>query len=61
MILFKKLFFWLILAVCVFDPSMAHAQKTLVDALDLSPFVPLILDALMMVATGTYEFFVGYL
>lgn len=38
---------------------MAHAGKTLVDALDLSPFVPLILDALMMVATGTYEFFVG--
>lgn len=45
--------------VCAFDPSMAHAGKTLVDALDLSPFVPLILDALMMVATGTYEFFVG--
>lgn len=59
MIFLKKLFFCLIFAVCVFDPSMAHAGKTLVDALDLSPFVPLILDALMMVATGTYEFFVG--
>ena len=57
--LFKKLVFVLILAVCTFDPSLAHAEKTLVDALDLSPFVPLILDALMMVATGTYEFFVG--
>ena len=43
----------------MFDPSIAHAGKNLVDALDLSPFVPLILDALMMVATGTYEFFVG--
>lgn len=59
MIFLKKLFFCLFLAVCVFDPSMAHAGKNLVDALDLSPFVPLILDALMMVATGTYEFFVG--
>ncbi len=59
MFLFKKLVFWLFLVVCIFDPSFAHAGKTLVDALDLSPFVPLILDALMMVATGTYEFFVG--
>ena len=59
MIFLKKLFFCLILAVCVLDPSVAHAGKNLVDALDLSPFVPLILDALMMVATGTYEFFVG--
>lgn len=57
--LFKKLLFGLFFVVFMFDPSVAHAGKNLVDALDLSPFVPLILDAMMMVATGTYEFFVG--
>ena len=57
--LLKKLVFCIFLGICVFRPDVAHAGKNLVDALDLSPFVPLILDALMMVATGTYEFFVG--
>ena len=57
--LLKKLVFCIFLGICVFMPDVAHAGKNLVDALDLSPFVPLILDALMMVATGTYEFFVG--
>ncbi len=38
-------------------PGAAHAD--IVDALNLAPFVPMILDALMMVATGGYEFFVG--
>ena len=57
--LFKKIFIGVVFAVCFFDPTVAHASKNLVDALDLSPFVPIILDALMMVATGTYEFFVG--
>lgn len=56
---YKKLLFCLFCAVCVLDPSIAHAGRNIVDALDLSPFVPLILDALMLVATGTYEFFVG--
>lgn len=42
--------------VC-FTPGAAHAN--IVDALNLSPFVPMVLDALMMVATGTYDFFVG--
>lgn len=56
---YKKLIFCLICAVCILDPSLAHAGRTLVDALDLSPMVPLILDTMMMVATGTYEFFVG--
>ena len=40
-----------------FAPIPAHAN--IIDALNLSPFVPMVLDALMMVATGTYEFFVG--
>lgn len=38
----------------------AHAAWGIVDALDLSPFVPLVLDALMTVAMGAYEFFVGH-
>ncbi len=45
-------------AVVLVAPGSAHA-KSLVDALDLSPFVPLVLDSLMMVATGGYEYFVG--
>lgn len=38
-------------------PGVAHAD--IVDALNLAPIVPLVLDAFMMVATGGYEFFVG--
>ncbi len=37
----------------------AHAMGGIVDALNLAPFVPLVLDALMAVATGAYDFFVG--
>ena len=40
-----------------FAPCFAYAD--IIDALDLSPFVPNVLDAFMMVATGGYEFFVG--
>ncbi len=44
--------------LCV-APVSAHAAWGIVDALNLAPFVPLTLDALMTVATGGYEFFVG--
>jgi len=37
----------------------AHAEWGIVDSLNLAPFVPIVLDALMSVATGGYEFFVG--
>ncbi|MDE6570915.1 MAG: hypothetical protein K2L95_01695 [Alphaproteobacteria bacterium] len=37
----------------------AHAAWGIVDALNLAPFVPMVLDALMAVATGAYDFFVG--
>ncbi len=40
-------------------PVAAHAEWGIVDSLNLAPFVPLVLDALMTVATGCYEFFVG--
>lgn len=46
-------------AFCFAAVSNAHAAWGIVDALDLSPFVPLVLDALMTVAMGAYEFFVG--
>ena len=41
-------------------PNLAWAGKwAIVDKLDLSPFVPRVLDAFITVARGTYEFFVG--
>lgn len=39
-------------------PSFAYAQS-LIDNLNLAPFVPVVLDALMMIATRGYEYFVG--
>ncbi len=52
--------FFVSLMVAMFcAPSDAHAN--IIDALNLAPFVPMVLDAFMMVATGTYEFFVGTL
>ena len=38
-------------------PAVAHAS--IIDTLNLAPFVPMVLDALMMTATGVYEYFVG--
>lgn len=37
----------------------ANAAWEIVDAFNLAPVVPIVLDALMAVATGGYEFFVG--
>lgn len=39
-------------------PSFSYADN-IIDGLNLAPFVPSVLDAMMLVATGTYEFFVG--
>ncbi len=58
MFFIKKFLSLLIVITVFFMPSVARADN-LVDALNLSPFVPMVLDALMMVATGMYEFFVG--
>lgn len=54
----KKILAGLIFCTMFFVPSFAYAGN-IVDALNLSPFVPLVLDSMMMVATGVYEFFVG--
>ena len=40
-------------------PVDAHAAWGIIDSFNLAPFIPMILDALMSVATGGYEFFVG--
>lgn len=52
-ILLKALYFGAFLIM----PAVAHAS--VVDTLNLAPFVPMVLDALMMTATGIYEYFVG--
>ncbi len=57
--------FWCLLRGAIFCaamlilPASAHAAWGIVDYLDLSPFVPLVLDTMMAVATGAYDFFVG--
>ncbi len=40
-------------------PLSAFADWGIVDSLNLAPLVPIVLDALMTVAMGGYEFFVG--
>lgn len=46
------------LVICVFFPTQAFA-KTILDAFDLSPFVPLVLETMMNMATSLYKYFVG--
>jgi len=48
--------------VCTFFagfPALADDGYYIIDKLDLSPFVPIVLDSFMAVATGVYEYFVG--
>ena len=68
MILFKKILNSLCLrgitaaffAFFILTPFSAYAADyAIVDALNLAPIIPTILDALMAIATGGYEFFVG--
>jgi hypothetical protein len=54
----KRLLLLVSVFTVFFMPSLAFAGN-IIDALDLSPFVPVVLDSMMMVATGVYEFFVG--
>ena len=59
MYLLKKILCTLIFAAVFCTPVSAYADNSILDALNLAPFVPLVLDALMTVATGGYEYFVG--
>ena len=55
----KALIFFLITVFCSLVSVQANAAWGIVDSLDISPFVPIILDAMMSVAMTGYEFFVG--
>lgn len=58
MFLLRKLSLFTLVCTVFFMPSLAYADN-IVDALNLAPFVPIVLDAMMMVGTGVYEYFVG--
>ncbi len=55
----KALVFFLVTAFCSLVSVQANAAWSIVDSLDISPFVPIVLDAMMSVAMAGYEFFVG--
>lgn len=55
----KKFLSAALIFAAFFAPHAAHADWGIVDSFNLAPFVPLVLDAFMAVATGGYEFFVG--
>jgi len=56
----KKFLCSLLLIFGFFMPNMAFAWGIIdVDALDISGLVPIVLDAFMYVANGTYAYFVG--
>ena len=58
--LLKRAFIVAIAAMVFLSPIGAYAaDNSIVDALNLAPLIPTVLDALLAVATGGYEFFVG--
>lgn len=57
--IFRRIILPTVLCGLFIAPDAAYAKWEIVDKLDLSPFVPRVLDAFMMVARGTYEYFVG--
>ncbi len=44
---------------CFLMPESAHAESSVVDAFNLAPFVPLVLETMMNIATSLYKYFVG--
>ena len=57
--LVRRILPYLFLTALFVVPVPALADWGIVDQLNLSPFVPLVLDAMMTIASGGYEFFVG--
>ncbi|MBO4625862.1 MAG: hypothetical protein J5679_01115 [Alphaproteobacteria bacterium] len=49
----------LLLATMFVMPMPALADGAIVDKFNLAPFVPIVLDAMMTIASGGYDFFVG--
>ena len=44
---------------CLLITEPAHAESTILDMFNLAPFVPLVLETMMNVATSLYKYFVG--
>ena len=44
---------------CSLFTESAHAESSLLDAFNLAPFVPLVLETMMNIATALYKYFVG--
>ncbi len=57
--IFYKILPILACVVMIAMPGAARADMAIIDAFNLAPFVPIVLDALMAIATGGYNFFVG--
>lgn len=57
--LLHGLFLPAMLVGALFVPDVAFADWKIIDKLNLAPFIPRVLDAFMLVARGTYEYFVG--
>lgn len=55
----SKILRFLIASAMFVLPFPALADGTLLDNFNLAPFVPIVLDAMMTIASGGYEFFVG--
>lgn len=48
-----------LVVLLLLSPLDAYAAWGIIDSFNLAPFVPMVLDALMSVATAGYDFFVG--
>lgn len=52
--------YWLgVFLVFVLIPENALAEQSLLDSFNLAPFVPLVLETMMNIATSLYKYFVG--
>ena len=58
--LFRRILPCLILGAMFVLPVPALADWAIVDQFNLAPFVPMVLDAMMAIASGGYDFFVGH-
>lgn len=56
----KRILCGIICIAGAFAPNIALAGIIDVDSLDISELVPIVLDAFMFVANGTYAYFVGH-
>ena len=55
---FGPIFFGMFV-LCFLFPESAHAESSLLDSFNLTPFIPLVLETMMNIATSLYNYFVG--